>query len=86
MPEIERRAIDVLSRWGVEVRAKGTSREVAFTRVAEAKHEKADASCGFVAEDEADVPLDVPMKQAGEAMRTARQTLPHELLTKGGEG
>ena len=86
LPEIERRAIDVLSRWGVEVRAKGASREVAFTRVAEAKHEKAGASRGFVAEDEADAPLDVPMKQAGEAMRTARQTLPHELLTKGGEG
>ena len=86
LPEIERRAIDVLSRWGVEVRAKGASREVAFTRVAEAKNETAGAVRELPAQDEADDDCETPLAGAGEAMRTAPQILPHELLTKGGEG
>ena len=86
LPEIERRALEELSRWGIEARPKSDPRGLVFTRVAEAKNETAGAVRELPAQDEADDDCEAPLAGAGEAMRTAPQILPHELLMKGGEG
>ena len=86
LPEIERRALEELSRWGIEARPKSEPRGLVFTRVAEAKNETAGAVRELPAQDEADDDREAPLAGAGEAMRTAPQILPHELLMKGGEG
>ena len=86
LPEIERRALEELSRWGIEARPKSEPRGLVFTRVAEAKNETAGAVRELPAQDEADDDRESPLAGASEAMRTAPQILPHELLTKGGEG
>ena len=87
LPEIERQALDVLSRWGVEVRAKSAPGEVAFTRVAEAKNETVGAKFElYAAYDAAAMPEKAQRAvEHGALMRTAQQIMPQELLAKGDE-
>lgn len=101
LPEIERRALAELSRWGIEPKARAAHEAPAFTRVAEAKNEAAHVASAAATNAKEAKAMNAEAAQtaaageseaaslqerSGEAMRTARQITPQELLAKGGEG
>lgn len=78
LPEIERRALIELSRWGIRAEKKCTYKAPTFTKVAEAKNETLEAACALLKDSDVKEPK-IIHRQVSEAMQTAPQILVQDL-------